>query len=44
VKRGWAFASPGSDRYQRAQTSAKRGKKGFWRGELQMPWDYRAAA
>ncbi|MGI9451148.1 MAG: thermonuclease family protein [Geminicoccaceae bacterium] len=41
---GWAFASPGSDRYRRAQISAKRRKRGFWRGELQMPWDYRAAA
>lgn len=44
VSRGWAFASPGSDRYRRVQLSAKRRKKGFWRGELQMPWDYRAAA
>lgn len=44
VSQGWAFASPGNNRYRRAQASAKRGKKGLWRGELQMPWDYRAAA
>lgn len=44
VSRGWAFAAPGSNRYKRAQASARRGKKGLWRGELEMPWDYRAAA
>lgn len=44
VSQGWAFASPESKRYRRAQTSAKRGKKGLWQGDLQMPWDYRAAA
>lgn len=44
VSRGWAFASPGSDRYRRTQASAKRQKKGLWRGELEMPWEYRAAA
>lgn len=43
VSRGLAFASPGSNRYRRAQTSAKRRKKGFWQGDLQMPWDYRVA-
>ncbi len=44
VSLGYAFAAPGSDRYGRTQASAKRRKKGLWRGELQMPWDYRAAA
>ncbi|MGI9437355.1 MAG: thermonuclease family protein [Geminicoccaceae bacterium] len=44
VSRGWAFAAPGSRRYQRAQAAARRRRKGLWRGELQMPWDYRAAA
>lgn len=44
VSKGYAFASPGNNRYRRAHAAAKRGKKGFWRGELQMPWDYRAAA
>lgn len=44
VSRGWAFASPGSNRYRRTQASAKRQKKGLWRGELEMPWEYRAAA
>ncbi len=44
VSRGWAFASPGSDRYRRTQAAAKRRKKGLWRGALDMPWDYRSAA
>lgn len=44
VRQGFGFASPGSDRYRRVHASAKRRKKGLWRGELQMPWDYRAAA
>lgn len=44
VKKGFGFAAPGSNRYRRAQAAAKKSKKGFWRGELQMPWDYRAAA
>ena len=44
VSQGYGFASPGSDRYRRVHVSAKKRKKGFWRGELQMPWDYRAAA
>lgn len=44
VSQGYAFASPGNNRYRRAHAAAKRGKKGFWRGDLQMPWDYRAAA
>lgn len=44
VSQGFGFASPGSTRYKRTQASAKRRNKGFWRGELQMPWDYRAIA
>lgn len=44
VSQGWAFAAPGSDRYRRTHASARRRKKGLWRGELEMPWDYRAAA
>jgi len=44
VRQGWAFASPGSARYRRTQQSAKRRKRGFWRGEITMPWDYRAMA
>jgi endonuclease YncB( thermonuclease family) len=42
VSQGLAFAAPGSSRYKRTEMSARRRKKGFWRGEVQMPWDYRA--
>ncbi len=44
VSQGYGFASPGSGRYSRTQASAKRRKRGFWKGEFQMPWDYRAVA
>ena len=43
VSQGKAFAAPGSNRYRRTEGSAKRRKRGFWQGELIMPWDYRAA-
>ena len=41
VSQGWAFASPGSKRYRRVEMSARRKLRGFWQGELTMPWDYR---
>lgn len=44
VGQGWAFASPGSARYRRTQNAARRRRRGFWRGEVMMPWDFRAAA
>ena len=44
VRQGWAFAAPGSTRYRRTEQSAKRRKRGFWRGDVTMPWDYRAIA
>jgi len=44
VSQGWAFASPGSSRYRRAENAARRRRRAFWRGEVTMPWDYRAAA
>ena len=44
VSQGWAFASPGSTRYRRTEASARRKRRGFWRGEVTMPWDYRAMA
>ena len=44
VSRGWAFASPGSSRYRRTENAARRRHRGFWRGEVTMPWDFRAAA
>ena len=43
VSQGFAFASPGSSRYRRTENSARRRGRGFWRGEVSMPWDYRAA-
>ncbi len=44
VRQGFAFATPGSTRYRRAELSARRRKRGLWRGELEKPWDYRQAA
>jgi endonuclease YncB( thermonuclease family) len=44
VSRGWAFASPGSARYRRTENAARRRRRGFWRGEVMMPWEFRAAA
>lgn len=44
VSQGFAFASPGSSRYRRTENSARRRRRGFWRGEVSMPWDYRATA
>ncbi|MGI9420593.1 MAG: thermonuclease family protein [Geminicoccaceae bacterium] len=44
VGQGWAFASPGSARYRRTEASARRRRRGLWRGEVNRPWDYRAAA
>lgn len=44
VSSGWAFASPGSSRYRRTENAARRRRRGFWQGEVIMPWDYRAAA
>ncbi len=44
VRRGWAFASPGSTRYRRTENAARRRRRGFWRGEVMMPWEFRAAA
>ena len=44
VSQGWAFASPGSARYRRTGLSARRRRRGFWRGDVTMPWDYRVAA
>lgn len=44
VSRGLAFASPGHNRYRRSHNAARRRKTGFWRGDLQMPWEYRAVA
>lgn len=44
VSRGWAFASPGSSRYRRTENAARRRKRGLWKGEVNMPWDFRAAA
>ena len=44
VKRGLAFASPGSSRYRRTEKSARRRRRGFWQGEVMMPWDFRKAA
>lgn len=44
VSQGWAFASPGSTRYRRTENAARRRRRGFWRGEVTMPWDYRAVA
>jgi len=43
VREGWAFASPGSKRYRRIESSARRKRRGFWQGDVTMPWDYRAA-
>jgi endonuclease YncB( thermonuclease family) len=44
VAHGFAFASPGSARYRRAEASARRRRLGFWRGELSKPWEWRRAA
>lgn len=44
VSQGWAFASPGSSRYRRSENAARRRRRGFWQGEVTMPWDFRAAA
>lgn len=44
VSQGWAFASPGSKRYRRTETSARRKRRGFWQGDVTMPWNYRTAA
>lgn len=44
VSRGWAFASPGSTRYRRTENGARRRRRGFWQGEVMMPWEFRAAA
>jgi endonuclease YncB( thermonuclease family) len=44
VSQGWAFASPGSTRYRRTENAARRRRRGFWRGEVMMPWEFRAAA
>lgn len=44
VADGFAFASPGSARYRRTASSARRRRRGFWRGDVTMPWDYRMAA
>jgi endonuclease YncB( thermonuclease family) len=44
VSQGWAFASPGSARYRRTENAARRRRRGFWRGEVMMPWEFRAAA
>jgi len=44
VSQGWAFASPGSTRYRRTEQSARRRRRGFWQGDVTMPWDYRKAA
>ncbi|MEZ5933975.1 MAG: thermonuclease family protein [Alphaproteobacteria bacterium] len=44
VSQGWAFASPGSSRYRRTENAARRRRRGFWQGEVMMPWDFRAAA
>lgn len=44
VSQGWAFASPGSTRYRRTENAARRRRRGFWRGDVMMPWEFRAAA
>lgn len=44
ISQGWAFASPGSSRYRRTENAARRRRRGFWQGEVMMPWDFRAAA
>ncbi len=44
VKQGLAFASPGSNRYRRTEKSARRRRRGFWQGDVMMPWDFRKAA
>ncbi|MEM9441410.1 MAG: thermonuclease family protein [Pseudomonadota bacterium] len=44
VSQGWAFASPGSARYRRTENAARRRRRGFWRGDVMMPWEFRAAA
>ena len=44
VIQGWAFAAPGSKRYRRIGQSARRRRRGFWKGQITMPWDYRAPA
>ncbi|MGI9502278.1 MAG: thermonuclease family protein, partial [Geminicoccaceae bacterium] len=43
VSQGWAFASPGSKRYRRSEMSARRKRRGFWQGDVTMPWDYKTA-
>jgi endonuclease YncB( thermonuclease family) len=44
VSQGWAFAAPGSSRYRRTENAARRRRRGFWQGDVMMPWDFRAAA
>ena len=44
VSRGFAFASPGSSRYRRTEKSARRRRRGFWRGDVMKPWDFRKVA
>lgn len=44
VSQGWAFASPGSSRYRRTENTARKRRRGFWRGDVNRPWDFRAAA
>lgn len=44
INQGLAFASPGSSRYRRTEKSARRRKRGFWQGDVMMPWDFRKAA
>ncbi|MGI9489214.1 MAG: thermonuclease family protein [Geminicoccaceae bacterium] len=44
VSQGLAFASPGSSRYRRTEKSARRRRRGFWRGDVMMPWDFRKVA
>lgn len=44
INQGLAFASPGSNRYRRTEKSARRRKRGFWQGDVMMPWDFRKVA
>lgn len=43
VEAGWALAAgPGSDAYVTLEEAARKAKKGLWRGEFELPWEWRA--
>ncbi len=42
VHTGWAVVAPGGpEAYRRTEEKARAAKHGLWRGEFDMPWDWR---